>query len=544
MRIQIRPRYSPSSRDFYKISGAFFVAIYVFLWISKPEYDKGLTWSRYAKANRLENMLLVNITSRFIWNKTEGELERDEMKSNRNSEFVSNWCRERQARLDWKAMLASCAEDTAWSLPRNRENATDPNMSFISLWDVQPVGEYSRFSIQSQTKAGKLKTQGGDSWRVRIRGPSSISAVVIDHGNGTYEVLFLVMEAGVYTLHITLDFTLCDGFRDPPSDWFIVGNAQGKFQRHREVDGNKDYLQAPLWGGSPVQISIPPAKDGSVSLSSIPDERLKLIARTDCGITCKFIWDGRGRWVQNTWKPHVKEPLCRSQNRSKDGTLWIYGDSVNVFFAQSLRQRKLCREIFSDCNFSYNWIYPVKNVTVARKENDNLDYNNERVLLNFRRELQRPGMKNNSAIIFNFGLHFVESINFTSYKKLIDGVGNELDRKYPEIFLWNSTRLRRNRGKAIWKTTTAINKERASNIHLGNKRFLTQQRILLYNAFATTRMCEAGFHVLDVYPISDSYPPGTGTHGAHGLVGNDIVHYSNLAFNPVEELFEKFFGGI
>lgn len=45
---------------------------------------------------------------------------------------------------------------------------------------------------------------------------------------------------------------------------------------------------------------------GSVSLSSIPDERLSLITRTDCGITCKFIWDGRGRWVQNTWKPHVK----------------------------------------------------------------------------------------------------------------------------------------------------------------------------------------------------------------------------------------------
>ena len=95
-----------------------------------------------------------------------------------------------------------------------------------------------------------------------------------------------------------------------------------------------------------------------------------------------------------------------------------------------------------------------------------LDYNNERVLLNFRRELQRPEMKNNSAIIFNFGLHFLESINFTSYKKLIDGVGNELDRKYSEIIQWNSTRSRRNRGKAIWKTTTAINKERASNIHL------------------------------------------------------------------------------
>lgn len=223
MRIQIRPRHSGSSKDFYKISGALFIAIYVFLWVSKPQYDKVLTWSRYVKANRLEDMLLVNITGRFTWNKTGGELEKDELKRNRNSEFVSNWCRERQARLDWKAMLASCAEDTAWSLPRNRENATDPNMTFISLWEVQPVGEYSRFSIQSQTEAGKLKTQGGDSWRVMIRGPSSISPVVIDHGNGTYEVLFLVMEAGDYTLHIFLDFTLCDGFRDPPSDWFIVG---------------------------------------------------------------------------------------------------------------------------------------------------------------------------------------------------------------------------------------------------------------------------------------------------------------------------------
>ena len=56
-------------------------------------------------------------------------------------------------------------------------------------------------------------------------------------------------------------------------------------------------------------------------------------------------------------------------------------------------------------------------------------------------------------------------------------------------------------------------------------------------------MCEAGFHVLDVYPVTDSYSPGTGTHGAHGPVKNDVVHYSNLAFRPVEDLLEEFFGG-
>ncbi|XP_068730423.1 uncharacterized protein [Montipora capricornis] len=539
MRIQIRPRYPRSSRDFYKISGALFIAIYVFLWMSKPDYDKAWSLSHYVKAYMPKNYIaLVNSTDTFTWNKTDRQIEGKILKKMKHAEFMRNWCRERQARLDWKAMLSPCRNKTAWSSPRKRENATDPNTSIISLWDIRPVGEYSRFIIQSQTKFGKPNMQGGDSWRVMIRGPSSISPAVIDHRNGTYEVLFLVMEAGVYSLNITLDFTLCDGFKDPPLDWFIVGNAQGKYQKHPEVDGNKDYLQAPLWGGSPVQISVPPATDGSSSLSVISEEQLSLIRNTDCGITCKFMWDGRGRWVQNTWKSNVKVPLRRLQSRGKGGTLWIYGDSVNVFFAQSLRQRKLCHGIFSDCKFSYNWIYPVKNVTVAKNENENLDYNNERVLLNFRRDILRPEMRDNSAVIFNFGLHFVESTNFTNYKKLIDGLVNEIR----QMTLSNATQSRYS-GTAIWKTTTAINKDKASNIHLGHKRFMTQQRILLYNAFATTRMCEAGFHVLDVYPVTDSYSPGTGTHGAHGPVKNDVVHYSNLAFRPVEDLLEEFFGG-
>lgn len=88
------------------------------------------------------------------------------------------------------------------------------------------------------------------------------------------------------------------------------------------------------------------------------------------------------------------------------------------------------------------------------------------------------------------------------------------------------------------------NKQRKSEQHSsGHKRFITQQRILLYNSYATTQMCRAGFLVLDVFPITDSYPQGTGTHGAHGPVKNDIVHYSNLAFIPAEELLEEYFGG-
>lgn len=45
------------------------------------------------------------------------------------------------------------------------------------------------------------------------------------------------------------------------------GNAQGKKQRHLGVEGNKDFLQAPLWSGNPVQITVPPAEGGKIHLS-------------------------------------------------------------------------------------------------------------------------------------------------------------------------------------------------------------------------------------------------------------------------------------
>ena len=153
--------------------------------------------------------------------------------------------------------------------------------------------------------------------------------------------------------------------------------------------------------------------------------------------------------------------------------MWVYGDSVNVFFAHSLKTRKICREIFKECNYSYNWIYPVHNITAARRENDNLDYDNEKVSQTFRQVVERPDMDERSAIILNFGLHFVESVNFSNYRQLIDGLVSVLQGKHNAMR--SNVTQRKYRGTVIWKTTTAINKEKASNIHLGHKRFITQQ---------------------------------------------------------------------
>ena len=103
------------------------------------------------------------------------------------------------------------------------QSPTDPMTSYIYLWDINPAGQFSRFFIQSQTKDGKSKVIGGDAWRVHISGPAYLAPVVIDHNNGSYEVLFLAMEAGKYQIEIMLDYSLCDRIRDPPSDCFIKG---------------------------------------------------------------------------------------------------------------------------------------------------------------------------------------------------------------------------------------------------------------------------------------------------------------------------------
>ena len=45
-------------------------------------------------------------------------------------------------------------------------------------------------------------------------------------------------------------------------------------------------------------------------------------------------------------------------------------------------------------------------------------------------------------------------------------------------------------------------------------------------------MCQAGFDVIDVYPMTDSYPAGT--------LANDVVHYPNKVFNTLETLLENY----
>jgi hypothetical protein len=137
--------------------------------------------------------------------------------------FMKDWCRVRQARSNIESVLGPCKKQIKWTYEQSGIR-TNASTSFVSHWHLKPAGQFSRFFIQAVSSETSLKTTGGDWWRILIHSPvASLRPIVFDLGNGSYEVVFLIVEPGIYHVDITLDYTLCDGFRDPPKDWFILG---------------------------------------------------------------------------------------------------------------------------------------------------------------------------------------------------------------------------------------------------------------------------------------------------------------------------------
>lgn len=147
---------------------------------------------------------------------------------NRNTleDFGRDWCRMRNARIDWKRIREPCEGNTVYddNLPGwNVENRTNSRMSFVRSMDIRPAGQFSKLQIQTQTSDGVPKSVGGDYWRVFISGPTGLAPTIFDLGNGIYEILFLILAPGNYCVSAVLDHSLCDGLKDPPDYWFISG---------------------------------------------------------------------------------------------------------------------------------------------------------------------------------------------------------------------------------------------------------------------------------------------------------------------------------
>lgn len=118
----------------------------------------------------------------------------------------------------------------------------------------------------------------------------------------------------------------------------------------------------------------------------------------------------------------------------------------------SIKDGPLCNEIFKTCNLSKMWVYPWPSITPVAW--DDKDFESQQVVDHIRGVLEKPEMGENSAMILNLGLHYIESTSFVNYQILLNGVIDLLNERNKE------TGELRHKARVIWKTITSMNKEK------------------------------------------------------------------------------------
>ena len=175
------------------------------------------------------------------------------------------------------------------------------------------------------------------------------------------------------------------------------------------------------------------------------------------------------------------------QNYSQSGTLWIYGDSLGRRLCISVKTRPLCKLLYKECDNSYMGIDRAHKGFNIKLERD-LHFSPELVIETVVNVLRSPELQHEeSALLLNLVVHYAKKINFTTYKSLIDDL--ILTLKTSELS--NGERVLKYKAKIIWKSSTALCKEKASSSKETDFRFFTSQVCSL--RFASFSRCK-GIH--------------------------------------------------
>ena len=128
--------------------------------------------------------------------------------------------------------------------------------------------------------------------------------------------------------------------------------------------------------------------------------------------------------------------------------------------------RALCKTLYEGCIRSYQWIYPF--IKERQHEDDDLDFRPEIVIENIQKVLNSSEMeREGSLMVLNNGIHFVMSLNFTTYQELIRNLIHSLKKTRENNLNYTA--------KIIWKTTTAIRQEINNEKNTTSWRFFTAQ---------------------------------------------------------------------
>lgn len=398
--------------------------------------------------------------------------------------FQKTVCHQRWAQMDWLSILRPCRYKMDFAKKIDEKERTSTKWSHTLGLHFEKTGEFSKLAIQSRKADGRNKKSGGDTWRVFIRGADNITPFISDLNNGVYEADFIALSAGFYKVEIVLESTLCQAYEDPPSDW-LKRDAKTIIS-----DEKAQLLWQPLRGGN---ISFRIANGPTESISTLKKNFYRY--KNSCGeqFKCELLWKGIGRWSNKTWIPYIDEKLKTPESdagcyRENEGILKITGDDVTRRFALSNETRILCNGVFKECRWERPGEQPDTQLYIHRNgsSTESKTFSTKTYLENLKKLLNKQYMDESSALLFNYGHSFVQNIGFKRYRSFIDRAARIMKAKY--------------KGRAVWLTMAS----RWIESNAPEDHFKNHQRIKLFNAYATSVMCNAGIAVLDVFQMTES----------------------------------------
>ncbi|XP_047130300.1 uncharacterized protein LOC100205549 isoform X1 [Hydra vulgaris] len=393
----------------------------------------------------------------------------------------------------------------------NPDLLTNLSLSTFKL-DVKP--DFVVLTIHTVDNLGRTRKNGGDFWWVRVVEPVFFLVPIIDFLNGTYQGVFTLHENGIYKLEILLEFSNCEGAYDPPRYWFKRGTYQGLSQQ-------RDWLQ-PSAFSEILETKVMHFETFQTHTLHDIQKSKRLVNLFPCVINADCGMWFNGSFISQNGKNSSPTFLPM---RKRNGTLWIYGDSLGKRLHDYVKIKPLCQELFLTCNYTYNWVYPLKENSHGFKEDwvfDDQDFN-QTLHLNFIKNVIMNSYmrKKESVLLINFGLHLVKSLPMSKLKNLF----NEFIIMLKEL---NTDPLKF--PIVIWKTTTPPYQSHEPSKNFRVMRFLTKQRVAEWNAYTKEKLCLQNIPVLDVYGMAGSFPKGP----------IDSVHFPDEAFDSAIMYLENY----
>jgi len=431
----------------------------------------------------------------------------------------------KQAKNDlpkWKKLLYPCKDKVNYvKREKNMKNITYATKTVITINKVINTENYKLKLFTFNTEGAK-KSVGGDLWLVKIKSTSiSFSIHLTDNMDGSYEGLISIPQSGNYSIHITLQYSLCHGILDPPLDWFKRGTFQG-FGQTLNVAGGEDFIKKEL----PIKYIVVKSNNNFFHQCDykLPDTCKHLNSKYGYWENYKYIdcWEISKQKKRAAITTSSKLPFVTSSDseytKEKLDTLIIFGDSMAKFFYESINKKPICTKLFQNCHLVYTWTYVLGRYSTAEEDSkihDGRDFNETifiRGISDALNDLNFLSSKN--VVLINFGLHQTFNLQWDRMKKLffmfldfIDKIKMELG-KFAPLF--------------IWKTMTEPGQVKDYNPGM---RFFTTQRAHLWNEFTIHEACKRGLPILHLYHMSASFPNGT----------RDRCHYDESAFYSAEE---------